>query len=362
MRILLQSPVLFVCTALSWVLAGCVAPSVSVDRTENMPDYAQNIFLFQPEAGEDPRNVFPRVYEGLRNIGFEVTPIETESPLFGRQGTAFVLSEDGYFLSTAHTFRRYQEATIWLEDRRYEADIVKRDRRADLVLLKLREPPEEALKPLPIAPRERPYRMGEEVFAIGYPLSDILGRQPRLNSGRISATVGLRDDPDFIQVSIETQPGNSGSPVFNDRREVIGMMKGTLHPSIMRATGGSMPQNVNFALKNSIIEEFLEDTDIELNRVAEPDIDFESLSKSVAQIRSGIIEDGLIEANKLACKIVYHSVWELWYRFSYFQLIFFDMDTGQVVLVAGETRDQLGNTENTIIERSLAEVRRKLLE
>lgn len=44
-------------------------PTVSVDRTANMPDYAQNIFLFQPEAGEDPRNVFPRVYEGLRKIG-----------------------------------------------------------------------------------------------------------------------------------------------------------------------------------------------------------------------------------------------------------------------------------------------------
>lgn len=357
-----QSFRFLILTVTGLFLIGCAMPSVSVDRTDNIPDYAQNIFLFQPDAGEDPRNVFPRVYQGLRDIGFQVTPIATESPLFGRQGTAFVLSEDGYLLSTAHTFRRYREATVWIDQRRYEADIIKRDRQADLVLLKLRELPDEPLRPLAFASAERGYRLGEEVFAIGYPLSDILGRLPRLNSGRISAAVGLRDDPDFIQVSIETQPGNSGSPVFNEDREVIGMMKGTLHPSMMRATGGSMPQNVNFALKNSVIKDFLADTDVNLNLAPDPGIDFETLSKSVAQIRSGIIEDGIIEANKLACKIVYHSVWELWHRFTYFQLIFFDMDTGQVVLVAGETRDQLGNTENTIIDRTLAEVRRKLLD
>lgn len=342
-------------------LSACTTnPEVSVDRTDSMPDYARNIYLYQPAQEDDPRGVFPRVQAGLMDLGFDVTPVAGRSPILGRQGTAFVVSEDGYFLSTAHIFRRQHEATLWLDGERYEADIVKSDRGADLALLKLKEASDQPLHPLPFA-AEKSYRMGAEVFSIGYPLSDILGREPRLNSGLISAAVGMRDDPNFLQVSIETQPGNSGSPVFNENREVVGMMKGTLHPATLnRVTGGRLPQNVNFAMKQGFIEAFLEGTGVELRRGAGPETDFETLSRSVAQVRSGIIDDEIIEANKLGCRITYHSVWELWYRFSYFQLVFFDIDTGRVILVVGNTRDQLGNAEDVVIEQTLQKTYRKL--
>jgi S1-C subfamily serine protease len=92
-------------------------------------------------------------------------------------------------------------------------------------------------------------RIGEEVFTIGFPLSGVLSGGHTATNGSISALSGLTDDPRYFQISVPIQPGNSGGPLFNDHGEVIGVITSKLSDEYAYGLTGSIPQNVNFALK-----------------------------------------------------------------------------------------------------------------
>ena len=105
------------------------------------------------------------------------------------------------------------------------------DDEADLALLKV-DLPAERSRPLPITsalPDE-----GEQIFVIGNPLR----LEGSVSDGIVSA---IREVPDLgriIQVTAPVSHGNSGSPLFNMRGEVIGIVT-------VKVTNG---QNINLAL------------------------------------------------------------------------------------------------------------------
>ena len=105
------------------------------------------------------------------------------------------------------------------------------DEEADLALLKV-DLPTERSRPLPITstlPDE-----GEQIFVIGNPLR----LEGSVSNGIVSA---IREVPDLgriIQVTAPVSHGNSGSPLFNMRGEVIGIVT-------VKVTNG---QNINLAL------------------------------------------------------------------------------------------------------------------
>ncbi|MDY7037952.1 MAG: serine protease [Thermodesulfobacteriota bacterium] len=130
--------------------------------------------------------------------------------------------------------------------------MVDTDKEKDLALLKIKACQKLVLQPLPIS-KDTVYKMGQDVYTIGFPLSDILGNSPRLNKGLVSSAVGLKDNPDHLQISVETQSGNIGSPLLNENGSVVGIIQGTLNPmNVLARTGGNLPQNVNFAAKTNI--------------------------------------------------------------------------------------------------------------
>jgi tetratricopeptide (TPR) repeat protein len=105
------------------------------------------------------------------------------------------------------------------------------DDEADLALLKV-DLPAERSRPLPLTntlPDE-----GEQIFVIGNPLR----LEGSVSNGIVSA---IREVPDLgriIQVTAPVSHGNSGSPLFNMRGEVIGIVT-------VKVTNG---QNINLAL------------------------------------------------------------------------------------------------------------------
>jgi tetratricopeptide (TPR) repeat protein len=105
------------------------------------------------------------------------------------------------------------------------------DEEGDLALLSVDVPPERS-RPLDLTlvlPEE-----GERVFAIGNPLR----LEGSVSDGIVSA---LREVPDLgriIQVTAPVSHGNSGSPLFNMRGEVVGIIT-------VKVTNG---QNINLAL------------------------------------------------------------------------------------------------------------------
>jgi S1-C subfamily serine protease len=91
--------------------------------------------------------------------------------------------------------------------------------------------------------------LGAHVSTIGYPLAAILGSSPKFTDGVVSSKSGVQDDPTRFQISVQVQPGSSGSSLFDDNGNVIGVVVATLDPAVTYQAASALPQNVNFAIK-----------------------------------------------------------------------------------------------------------------
>ena len=134
----------------------------------------------------------------------------------------------------------------------FKADVVKKDSQTDLALLKV----EGRFSALPIAEADA-LALGEAVFTIGFPNVELQGLEPKYTDGKISSLTGMQDDPSRYQISVPVQPGNSGGPLMDKNGRVTGVIVSRLNDLRMLRTSGSLPQNVNYAIKATIMREFL---------------------------------------------------------------------------------------------------------
>ncbi|MDI3291498.1 Do family serine endopeptidase [Polyangium sp. 15x6] len=135
-------------------------------------------------------------------------------------GTGFIIDPEGFIVTNAHVIEGADDVKVRLADEReFAADVVGRDTKLDLALLKLR-----GASGLPVAAlgSSEALRVGEHVLAVGNPFG--LGHTVTL--GIVSAkarSIGAGPYDDFIQTDASINPGNSGGPLFNWKGEVIGI-------------------------------------------------------------------------------------------------------------------------------------------
>jgi hypothetical protein len=151
-------------------------------------------------------------------------------------GSGFLVNDAGWVLTNAHVVEGCDVIrTSGLGD----AASVITDTEADLALVLFRGDHEG--EPLPL--RKDPARLTEEVAALGFPLSDILGSEIRATTGTVSSLAGIQADPRYIQLSAPLQSGNSGGPVLDVDGNVIGIATAKLD-----GDGEEEYQNINFAV------------------------------------------------------------------------------------------------------------------
>jgi S1-C subfamily serine protease len=162
-----------------------------------------------------------------------------------RFGTAFFASEDGYLITCHHVIKDAKEITIVLSDgTNLPARIVQADKVNDVALLKT----DTTSKALPVSDSSH-LTKGEEVFTLGYPHIGVQGQEQKATFGRVNSVSGIQDDIRFIQIDVPIQPGNSGGPLIDSKGQVVGIVTSTLDPYATLITSGSIPQNVNYAIK-----------------------------------------------------------------------------------------------------------------
>lgn len=146
---------------------------------------------------------------------------EQDGPALAERITAsgFVLSSDGFILTSAHAVLERREVWAVLSDGRWlPARVVGIDRRADVALLKV------AAENLPVAPTAPAARVcaGQWVGALGAPF----GFEHTLTVGVVSAEPrvlpGYGGVPQ-IQMNVTLNPGSSGGPLFNAAGDVVGL-------------------------------------------------------------------------------------------------------------------------------------------
>jgi S1-C subfamily serine protease len=102
----------------------------------------------------------------------------------------------------------------------------------------------------------KPGKLGESVGAIGYPLAGLLSSEPKATFGQINSVAGMNNDYTLLQISAPVQPGNSGGPVLDHSGLVVGIVVSQASPAVAAMTG-SVPQNVNFAIRGEVAQIFL---------------------------------------------------------------------------------------------------------
>jgi uncharacterized protein YecT (DUF1311 family) len=134
----------------------------------------------------------------------------------------------------------------------YTATLYGRDEANDLVLFHTDMPS------LSVASFSSPPRVGGAVATYGFPYSDVLSPGGNFTLGNVSALTGIGDDSRYFQITTPIQPGNSGGPVLDMSGNVVGIASSQLNALAMMKRRGSIPQNVNFAIVNSILTRFLQ--------------------------------------------------------------------------------------------------------
>jgi len=79
------------------------------------------------------------------------------------------------------------------------------------------------------------------------------------------------------------QPGNSGGALVDEKGNVVGIVSAKLDASAAFASTGSLPENVNYAVKSSLLLSFLEsvpDVDAKLKAPNTMNENFEDVVQS----------------------------------------------------------------------------------
>jgi serine protease Do len=143
-------------------------------------------------------------------------------------GSGFVVDPDGFVVTNNHVIAEADEITvIFADDREYPAEVVGRDPKTDLALLKI-----EGEEPFPAVEwaDSDDVRVGDWIIAIGNPF----GLGSTVTAGIVSARGrDIRAGPydDFIQVDAAINRGNSGGPSFTLDGEVLGVNTAIFSPS-----------------------------------------------------------------------------------------------------------------------------------
>ncbi len=204
-------------------------------------------------------------------------PVSSDNPKFS--GTGFFITDDGYLISNYHVVKDAVKVRLLTGSGLIDATVVKVDAANDLALLKAVG----RFVPLPIA-ASRTVKLGGTVATVGFPDIGMQGFAPKLANGEIASLAGAADDPRYFQISLPVQHGNSGGALVDVRGNVVGIVAARLGVEIGKAvTSDELPENVNYAVKSSLLLSFLEsvpDVDAKLKDPNTKEEAFEDVVKS----------------------------------------------------------------------------------
>ena len=160
-------------------------------------------------------------------------------------GSGVIVDPTGLVVTNYHVIDGANEVRLALADKReFPADIVLKDQRSDLAVLRVKGA-KERFPTLPFANSDD-LQVGDLVLAIGDPF----GVGQTVTHGIVSAVartdVGISDYQFFIQTDAAINPGNSGGPLVDVNGRMVG-----INSAIYSRSGGS--QGIGFAIPANMV-------------------------------------------------------------------------------------------------------------
>jgi len=207
------------------------------------------IIAFQTDISVTPTGTIDEIlFAQLRQmtkINQESPPAKTDTGKIIGSGTGFFITKDGHILTCLHVVEDAAKIEIYVGDKMYPASLIRSDSNNDLAILKVTG----SFPALAFAPH-RSAKMGQDVFTVGYPNPGLQGVSAKYTKGTISSLTGFKDDLRLYQISIPIQPGNSGGALLDEHGNALGVVMAMLNAKTTFQVSGSLPQNVNYAVKS----------------------------------------------------------------------------------------------------------------
>ena len=196
---------------------------------------------FASDLEEQLRIAPQRVAQEEQAFSAAATPTRQVS-----QGTGFLVRPDGVVLTAFHVVDGATSVVVKCQGRDpMYATVGDAARSVDLAILRT------ALSKTPyLSVRDaRSMKPGDTVFTIGFPAPGLLGIEPKFTDGSISALSGPGKEASLMQITVPIQPGNSGGPLMSVDGSVVGVVTATEAVAAFLQVTGTLPQNINWAVK-----------------------------------------------------------------------------------------------------------------
>lgn len=203
-------------------------------------------------------------------------------------GTGYAIG-DGYIVTNNHVVD--EAKTISVKGVKgdmnigYTADVVTTDKVNDIAILRVTDSLFTGFGTIPYAVQQRMADVGEDVFVLGYPLTQALGNEIKLTNGIISSRTGYQGNIATYQMSAPVQPGNSGGPMFDNKGNVIGIV----------VAGVPGAENVGYAIKTSYLNILIESAVLNIKLPTNNTISSLSVAEKVKRVKDFVF---YIECNK----------------------------------------------------------------
>lgn len=175
-------------------------------------------------------------------------------------GTGFFISRDSYLLTNAHVIRDcHTSPQVLGAGLQTEAEIIWKDDRQDVALLRTRETPISAAV---FRSSNLPMQAGDPVVVVGHPLGNGLTTR----TAEFIANSGPLGEPQWLRFSNSVFKGNSGGPLLDGSGQVIGMI--TAKATTYRYNDNAQSEvvaNADVAIQPYVLEELLSSQGIRLN-------------------------------------------------------------------------------------------------
>ena len=171
------------------------------------------------------------IFNNKKQINNSVVYIESISVDSVIKGSGFVYKiedEKVYIITCNHVIEDSEDIYVYNQNKdKIKAKVLAHDEYTDIALIQINN--EFNLKPVNLGNSDL-VKINDDVYAIGTPvgiknINTISNGSVLLKEKEVafSTKQGI-SELKAIELSVSTQPGNSGGPLFNDQNEVIGMM------------------------------------------------------------------------------------------------------------------------------------------
>lgn len=155
------------------------------------------------------------------------------------RGTGFAITSNGLIATNYHVIAGNDSVYIQnFGGKSYKVKVLYTDPKTDVAILKITDSTFKSLGIIPYTFRHSESDLAENVFTYGYPQDS-----PVYGYGSVTSANGLNNDSLDYQISVPINPGNSGGPLFDNKGNVIGIVKAKQ----------TQQEGAHFALKSSYL-------------------------------------------------------------------------------------------------------------